>query len=343
MVVVRGRRGVASVVGTVFFVLVFMLALGSLAYEAGLQQEAAATQELAIQSASQKGDESLAFAVTEMGLVATNEGPATVSVNHLVLKYPNGTVYPLAASAELPAGGSTLVRSLVPSGVCSPGTATCVSEYAQIVAGEDPGSSVGLVTGLGNTFWYTYEESQVQWGSITGFPLPCSAGEFIGGLNTTVTCSAPNGLTSWDRVSASTNGTGKYSSTGLSVRLPANRTYAFYAFTAVEADTGFETYDFEVHPLAAGATLVIACAPLAYPAGGGKSPTNCVSAAGTPIVPNFGLDFSAASPVYETPGLFGVVSGGPSGSPLEIDFDCIYNCGGVTMKSGSFMVVMALG
>jgi len=343
MGVLPRRRGVASVVGTVFFVLVFMLALGALAYSSSLQQQTAAVQELAVQAASERGSESLAFAVTASGMLVTNEGPTTALVNHVVLRFPNGTAYAFAEPDSIPSGGVVYVQSLIPSGICSPGGATCASKYAQIVAGNPTGGSVGILTALGNTFWYTHQDSQIGWSSLTGFPLPCPPGEAVKGINTTLTCTSVGGVTSWAKVSASTSGTSKYSSTGISVLLPANGTYAFYAITAMEPATGFEKYNFEIHSLPSGASVVIACAPLSAATGGGNIPTNCVYSAATPIAINNALAFGVAPPVYETPGLFGVVTSGPSGSTLQIDFACTFGCGSVSLKAGSFMVVQALG
>ncbi len=148
------RRGVASVVGTVIFVIVFMMALGTLAYASGLQTQASAAQERAQQAAAMRSSEALTFSQGATGLIATDSGPASVYINHLILRFPNGTVYTLAAVASVPVGGSTSVQALVPTGVCAPGTATCLSKYNQIVAGNVPGSAVGTVTSLGNSFWY---------------------------------------------------------------------------------------------------------------------------------------------------------------------------------------------
>jgi hypothetical protein len=330
------------VVGTVFFVLVFMMALGSLAYASGLQQQTAAAQESALQMASQRGAESLALVVTVGGLLAINEGPVTVSVNHVLLRYPNGTVYSISAVTSIPSGGSAVVQSLIPNGVCFPGTATCASKFSQIVAGDPPGSSVGLVTGLGNAFWYSHQNGEVDWGSLVGFPPRCPAGEAVSQVNTTLGCTMEEYVGSLDRTQISTSGAGEYSSSGLAVSLTANETFAFYAFTVIEPSIGIEHYNFEVHPLPKGASLVIACAPLSDPEGGGGAPTNCVDTAGTPIAAQNRLYFGVAPPVYATPGLFGVVSSGPEGMTLQIDFACTSDCGSVTLMAGSFMIVQAL-
>ena len=329
--------------GTIFFVLVFMMALGSLAYASGLQQQTAAAQESALQLASQRGAESLALVVTIEGLQATNEGPATALVNHVLLRYLNGTVYPIPAAVSIPSGGSILVQPLVPSVLCSPGTATCASKYSQILAGNSSGGSVGLVTGLGNTFWYARQNGEVDWGSLVRFPPRCPTGEAVIQVNTTLSCAPGGSITSWDRTRISTGRAGEYSPSGLAVSLPANGTFAFYAFTVIEPSIGVEHYNFEVHPLPDSASLVIVCAPMSDPEGGGSLPTNCVDTAGTPIAAQDSLSFGVAPPVYATPGLFGVVLSGPGGVTLQIDFACTSNCGSITLMAGSFMVAQALG
>jgi len=112
---------------------------------------------------------------------------------------------------------------------------------------------------------------------------------------------------------------------------------------AIEPSLGIEYYNFEVHSLPAGATLLIVCAPMADAYSGGNLPTNCVSAPGTPIAAPNTLSFGVSPPVYATPGIFGVVSSGLAGGALRIDFACTYDCGSITMKAGSFMVVQLLG
>lgn len=87
---------------------------------------------------------------------------------------------------------------------------------------------------------------------------------------------------------------------------------------------------------------MIACTPMSDPEGGGGLATNCVDTAGTPIAARNSLSFGVAPPVYATPGLFGVVSSGPGGVTLQIDFACTSNCGSITLMAGSFMIVQAL-
>jgi hypothetical protein len=336
----NGRRGVASVVGTIFFVVVFMLALGSLAYASGLQAQASQAEQQALQLDLRRGTEGLVFATQVGGLWATDTGTSSVSITYLVLRFPNGSAYSLLAASTVPAGGRVSVQALVPAGLCSPGSATCLSKYNQITRGNPPGASVGLVTSMGNAFWYTYAGSQVYWSAITAFPQACPTGQSVSQLNTTLTCMPAGALASRVKASVATNGTSDYLSTTLSVHLAANSTYVFYAFTAIEPTIGIEEYNFEVHSLPAGAALVLACAPMASPSGGGNQPTNCVSSTGTPIAQANSLGFGVPPPVYATPGLFGVVSMGTNPGLLQVDFACTAHCGSVSMRAGSFLLVL---
>jgi hypothetical protein len=176
-----GRRGVASVVGTIIFILVFMLALGTLAYSEALQSQASQAEQQAQGVDALRAGESLTFRASSGGLEAVNGGGATVLVNHVILRYPNGTVYSFAASAAIPAGGETPVSPLIPASACSPGNATCSSRYEEIASGNPPGSSVGLLTSLGNVFWYTAPGAQPGWTEVeftasTTWSVPPGAG-----------------------------------------------------------------------------------------------------------------------------------------------------------------------
>jgi hypothetical protein len=334
------RKGVASVIGTLIFITVFMLALGSMAYASGLQAQSSQAEQQSLQVELQKGTEGLGFTTLTSGLWATDSGPSSVSLKYVVLKFPNGTVYPLSTSTSVAAGGRINVQGLIPPGICSPGQATCLSKYKEIASGVVVGSSLGLVTSLGNSFWYSYAANQVGWNSLTGFPRACPDGESIVKLNTTLTCAAAGPLVSVAKTPVTTVGSSDYISTNLSVRLAANTSYVFYAFTAIEPNFGIEDYNFEIHPLPSGAVLVLACSPMSYPYGGGNQPTNCVSASADPIASANTLAFGVSPPVFATPGVFGMVSMGETAGILQIDFACTSQCGGVTMEAGSFMLVL---
>jgi len=303
-----GRRGVASVLGTIFFVLVFMLAMGALAYASGLQAQVSQADLAAEQVSNMRGAESLALVGNASAIDAVNSGPSSVSINHVILRFPNGTVYPLAAAAVVPTGGAVSLMSLIPAGPCSPGSATCASKFDQILAGDPSGSAVGVVTSLGNSFWYTH-----------------SAAESGGGALTAVVTS-----------SVTTTGTKNYGPTGLTVPLSGNTEYVFYVFASISPTVGTEQYNFEVHSLPTGATLLTACSTYGYPTDTG-SYVRCVSSAGKPI--GNGFTFGTLPPIYESPGIFGTLDMGSTPGSLEIDIACTNNCGSVTLNAGSFMVV----
>lgn len=207
------------------------------------------------------------------------------------------------------------MKGIVPGGVCTPGSATCLSKYNLIVSGNPSGSSVGVVSSLGKSYWYAYSAPP---------PPPASY------------------LSAWLGASVTTSGKNLYSSSGLALTLSANTAYAFYAFTSIEPFFGTESYDFEIHALPPGASLVIACSPMAYPLGGGSQPTGCVTTPGTPIAQSGALVFGTAPPVYGTPGVFGLVRVGGAGGTLQIDFACLSNCGGVSMVAGSYILAYAV-
>jgi len=164
------RRGIASVIGTIFFVFVLMGALGALAYTSSLQAQSSQAVQQAQSVAAAKADEQLLFSTPSSGLTVTDSGPTATKVIAMVLKFENGSVYslnsgstPAFAPVTLPQGASIPLQSLVPSGTCKDqsgsGVAACLSKYNSIVNNLVSGRSLGLVTSLGNTFWYTPSSS----------------------------------------------------------------------------------------------------------------------------------------------------------------------------------------
>ncbi len=167
--------------GTIIFIVVFMLALGTLAYSEALQTQASQAEQQAQGVDALRASESLTFITSSGTLEAVNGGGATVLVNHVILRYPNGTVYSFAASAAIPAGGETPVPPLIPASACSPGNTTCSSRYEEITSGNPPGSSVGLLTSFGDVFWYTASGAQPGWTEVkftasTTWSVPPGAG-----------------------------------------------------------------------------------------------------------------------------------------------------------------------
>lgn len=305
------RKGVASVIGTLLFVVVLVAALGAQAFMSSLQAQSSQISQEAQQLSARRNGEVLSITSPAGGPTVTNVGGESSKVISFVLRYPNGTAFDPGESFVLSSGASTTLGALVPAGTC--GGSTCLSKYNKIVSGAAPaGSMVGIVTSLGNVVWY----------APSAYPQADPSGS---GERTTA--------------DQTTSGTNVYISTGLTVSLSANTAYSFFAFTAVTPATGIEKYDFEIHSLPAGATLVIACSPMSYPVGGGNQATNCVSSTGTPVAAVNNLGFGVSPPVYATPGLFGTVVVGGTAGTLQIDFACTASCGSVTVKAGSFIVV----
>jgi hypothetical protein len=196
------RRGIASVIGTIFFVLVIMAALGAQAYMWSLQAQSTQVAQQAQSVAAGKADELLLYSAPSLGLTVSDSGPTTTKVIAMVLKFENGSVYSLSSasspsfvSATFPQGTNALVQSLVPTST-SPckdqnnvGTATCLSKYNSIVNNVVGGRSVGLVTSLGNAFWYVPSTSLVQWSSVANLPAGCSANQYVTAVGATLTCS----------------------------------------------------------------------------------------------------------------------------------------------------------
>jgi hypothetical protein len=154
----KERRGIASVIGTMIFVVVLMMAVGAQTYIGGLQAQSNQSSQLAQEAANLHGDESLTFSNPASGLVVVNGGQSSSEIVAMYLRYPNGSVYSGSSFTPvyLPPSASASVQAIVPSGTCLPtGTSTCLSRYEAVTESSTPGYSVGLTTSLGNTFWYT--------------------------------------------------------------------------------------------------------------------------------------------------------------------------------------------
>ena len=157
-----GRRvAIASVVGMLFMALIFLLAIGAQVYISNAQGASSAAQAQAQQRVILKGQELFSYGGSPTGLEVTNSGPVTATAVAMLMKFENGTVYdlngtssPAFQAAVLPSGDETTVQGLVPGGSCTPDKTSCLAEYLAIVDGRVPGRAVGIVTSLGNTFWY---------------------------------------------------------------------------------------------------------------------------------------------------------------------------------------------
>ncbi|MBI3858814.1 MAG: hypothetical protein HY296_01025 [Thaumarchaeota archaeon] len=156
-----GRRGVASVIGTLFFVFVFMIAIGAQAYMSGLQSQSSQAAEAAQNVVDRKVAEALRFDGGGTSVTAVNTGGSLERFRYVVLRFNNGSAYALQTSAAVPPGSSEPVAQMVPSGTC--GKMQCSQKYNLIATGAAAGA-VGVVTSFGNTYWYSPTDPTVSGG-----------------------------------------------------------------------------------------------------------------------------------------------------------------------------------
>ena len=259
----------ASVVGTMICVAVLMLSIGAQMYVAGLQGRAGEASQQAQQAADLHSEEQLAFASTPSGLSVVNSGLRSSLIIGMYLRYPNGSLYsgPDFTPTTLPASAGFPVGALVPLATCKDqdgaGTATCASRFNEVVAAATPGYSVGLLTSLGNTFWYTPAASPVG-------NAACGYGQFMTRLGGgTITCSAPGdppaGATLWtaEGTYAGTGGCpGKnlgWVSMGVSYTAPSGKTGYVYELmvsssVTVSPDVS-SSWEFRIYDLTSATTL----------------------------------------------------------------------------------------
>ncbi len=276
-----------------------MAGLGAQAYMSSLELQSNQVSRQEQQLTDLHRNELLAYSSSPSGPTVTNTGGVSAHVVSVILRYPNGTVYGLAQSFQLPSGMTSALAGVVPSGTC--GGSTCIAKYNRIASGAAPtGSSVGLVTSLGNTFWYTPSAAAAPWGTVV-------------------------------RVTADqTNGGGTKSAT-LTFTPAANTNYVFNAYIYA-TNAGGSGLDFQVKSLLSGETLVAFCADLfTTPTSGSQS--NCIAATGVNVFSTYNIGTPTLVMVY------GTLSVGANAGAMEIDFQNSAGAGTTTIKAGSFMVV----
>src|SRR5215467_3754056 len=134
-----------------------VLAIGSQIYLMNLQGQSSQGYQQAISTQVRRASEILDFTLPAAGLTVVNGGPTTTRIIGMYIKYPNGSVYSGStfSGRDVASSSAVAVQGLVPSGVCLPtGTSTCSSRYGTVVGSATPGYAIGLLTSLGNTFWY---------------------------------------------------------------------------------------------------------------------------------------------------------------------------------------------
>jgi hypothetical protein len=144
-----------------FMALIFLLAIGAQVYISNVGGAASAAQAQAQQRVILKSQELLSYTGKPTSLEVTNSGPVTTTVVAMLLKFENGTIYDLNGTSSpgfkgaiLPTGAEIMVEGLVPNGPCTVDKTSCLAEFRAIVGNRVPGRAVGMVTSLGNTFWY---------------------------------------------------------------------------------------------------------------------------------------------------------------------------------------------
>ncbi len=133
------------------FMFVLLVAVGAEAYVTGQQSQSAVAVQQALQVADQRGSEKITFFSSAGNVYASNSGPVTAKVATVLLRFANGSVFTVPGDSPVPSGASLLLQPLVGSGNC--GSTSCLKRYNAIASGAALGS-VGLLTSLGNTFWY---------------------------------------------------------------------------------------------------------------------------------------------------------------------------------------------
>jgi hypothetical protein len=177
------------------FVVVLMMAVGAQAYLESLQAQSNHDSQQAGQAFNLHNDELLVFSNPTQGLTLVNSGLESASIVGMYFRYPNGSIYAGSSfsSVYLPASASALVQAIVPSGSCrdqgGSGTAACASRFSTITGTTTSGYSIGVVTSLGNTFWYTPAISLVRWSQLTSFPTGCATNQYATAVGATLTCS----------------------------------------------------------------------------------------------------------------------------------------------------------
>ena len=148
------RRAVASVIGSMLFVVVLMAGVGAVVYTYSMQAQSTQAMQQGQQLASQRGKEVVTYQIQSTGaLAAANTGPSTSTLRYVILKFANGSIYQLQASASIATGAFLQVANMIPGGSC--GLSSCLSKYNTLVNSRNFGDSIGLTTSLGNVFWYS--------------------------------------------------------------------------------------------------------------------------------------------------------------------------------------------
>ncbi|QQG48718.1 MAG: hypothetical protein HY247_08295 [archaeon] len=186
------RRGVSSIIGTIFFVFVMMIAIGAIIYLSSLQNQSAQVQQVGLNLMAARASTSLSFQNSN-GLSVTNTGNTGATIVNLILKFANGSVYTIGENTGVPSGGNQGLSSIA-TGTCGGGT--CSSKYSALLGSSNPADTIGVLTSSGASFWYASAVQQ------PGVPSSCGS---VGTLSMQVS-PAGTGMTSPGSITQYCNG-----------------------------------------------------------------------------------------------------------------------------------------
>jgi len=147
------RKGIASIVGTLFFALTFLAAVGTFMYIEGAQTQYNQAVQNAQATVDQHQRESLTYQAFPNGTLAIeNTGTSSSQLVAAILKLANGSVFSFSQASSIGSNALEPVPALIPMNQ-NCGTSTCLSRYNYILGSSNSGDSIGIVTSLGNVFW----------------------------------------------------------------------------------------------------------------------------------------------------------------------------------------------
>ena len=147
------RKGIASIVGTLFFALTFLAAVGTFVYIEGAQTQYNQAVQNAQATVDQRQRESLTYQAFPNGTLGIeNTGTSSSQLVAAILKLANGSVFSFSQASTLGSNAVEPVPALIPMNQ-NCGTSTCLSRYDYILGSTNAGDSIGIVTSLGNVFW----------------------------------------------------------------------------------------------------------------------------------------------------------------------------------------------
>ena len=147
------RKGIASIVGTLFFALTFLAAVGTFMYIEGAQTQYNQAVQNAQATVDQRQRESLTYQAFPNGTLGIeNTGTTSSQLVAAILRLANGSVFSFSQASTLGSSGVEPIPALIPMNQ-NCGTSSCLSRYDYILGSTNAGDSIGIVTSLGNVFW----------------------------------------------------------------------------------------------------------------------------------------------------------------------------------------------